>query len=305
MIMKRFLLSLLLIICFNTLCVGACPEQIKTFYTTYLKNILQDNSQNEALCKTYLTEELLEKVKRLVNATGADPIIRAQDASLDAIETLNIKFLSKNWYLVSYYWDKKDSKTLTEIPIKTRDIDGKCKITFITPVWNGTQYGDELLSCGDKEPIRINQVSAQAFLESFYKAYLAEYCTMPENLSSKLASLRVKYLSDSALTQYKNAEVENLMDGHSNYDLLIDNYDYDGGWCKSLKFERLDACDYLVSYRGNDNDYKIVVSIIKDGNIYVINGVKVLDFNRISLGIIQHSIVLPSVLTQEYSLKAS
>lgn len=96
---KYIILSLLLILCFNTACRGDCIEQIKTFYTIYLENVLHDNSRNEELsCKSYLTEEFLKKVDRLINATNVDPLIRAQDASLDAIETLKIEPLT--WFAI-------------------------------------------------------------------------------------------------------------------------------------------------------------------------------------------------------------
>ncbi|MEG1586518.1 MAG: hypothetical protein RR346_06560 [Bacteroidales bacterium] len=66
------------------------------------------------------------------------------------------------------------------------------------------------------------------------------------------------------------------MDGYSGYDLLIDNYDYDKTWSMSLNFERLNDMDYLISYRGNGKNHKIAISIIKDGNRYMINNIKVL-----------------------------
>lgn len=274
--MKRFLLSLLLILCFNTTCRGDCREQIKTFYTAYIENVLHDNSRNEELCRSYLTEELLEKVDRLINATNVDPLIRAQDASLDAIETLNIEPLIKNWYMVRYYWDKKDSTTIKEIPIKAQSINGKCLITYITPIWSESHYGDELISCKSRNSLHINQETAQAFLESFYKLYIAEYSEMPKDLSSKLALLRKRHLSEDALAQYKNAECENLMDGHRGYDLLIDNYDFDRVWSESLKFKQLNDNDYLVSYMVKGKIYKIVISIKKNGNEYIANEIKVI-----------------------------
>lgn len=65
------------------------------------------------------------------------------------------------------------------------------------------------------------------------------------------------------------------MDGHSGYDLLIDNYDYDGNWCGSLNFKYLNGNDYLVSYGVNGKIFKIFISIEKYGNDYIINEIKV------------------------------
>lgn len=122
---------------------------------------------------------------------------------------------------------------------------------------------------------RIHQETAQAFLERFYKVYIAAYCEMPKDLSSKLALLRNRHLSENALAQYKNAEFENSMDGHCGYDLLIDNYDYDGNWCDSLNFKHLNGDDYLVSYGVNGKIFKIFISIKKYGKDYIINEIKV------------------------------
>ena len=52
-----------------------------------MTNILNVDSTNEILCKKYLTEELAAKLQRMRNATGGDPIIRAQDMNSDAIKT--------------------------------------------------------------------------------------------------------------------------------------------------------------------------------------------------------------------------
>ena len=111
-----------------------------------MTNLLNDNSKNRALCERCLTDGLLSKVQRMVNISGVDPIIRSQDINSDAIRTLNVKNIIDNWYMVSYLWNEKDSTTIIKIPLKVEKVDEKCKIAYITPVQNGDQYGDELLS---------------------------------------------------------------------------------------------------------------------------------------------------------------
>jgi len=54
---------------------------------------------------------------------------------------------------------------------------------------------------------------------------------MPDRLTARLATLRAKYLTSKALSQFK--EVENKIkssEGSPNYDVLIDGFDYDPGW---------------------------------------------------------------------------
>lgn len=269
--MKRLMYTFILILSFNTICVKACQKEIKTFYITYLTNVLHDSSKNKVLCKKYLTEELLAKVQRVTNATDADPIIQAQDANIDAIETINIEKLKNDWYIVSYLWNKKDSSTLTRIHLKAQNIDGNCKITYISPNWNVSEYGDELLSCKIKETNIINQTSEQSFLESFYKAYMKIYCAMPKDINAQLSSLRITNLSKNALKQFKKSEIENLRDSLDGYDLLIDNFDFDCMWYKSVGFKRLDNKNYQISYSTGNNIYKITASIIKQNGRYLID----------------------------------
>lgn len=97
---------------------------------------------------------------------------------------------------------------------------------------------------------------------------------MSKDLSLKLALLRNRHLSEDALVQYKSAELENSMDGHRGYDLLIDNYDFDRVWSESLEFKQLNDNDYLVSYKVNGKIYKIVISIKRNGDEYIVNGIK-------------------------------
>lgn len=214
---------------------------------------------------------------RLICSTGVDPIIRAQDINLDAIETLNIKSLAKSWYMVSYYWNKKDPSSLIEIPIKVQEIYGSCRIVYITPIWNGTQYGNKLLSCDKQDSTPILHKSEEVFIMSFYKTYITKYCIMPKDLDLKLALLREKYLSPNALMQCKIASEASLFDG---FDLLIDNFDYDCCWNKSLQFEWLGDMCYSISYRGNGYNHKIVVSLIKNDGMYMINDIKILNPNK-------------------------
>lgn len=265
-------ITLLILLCLNSVCIVACPERIKEFYTTYLTNVLQDDFKNTDLCKAYLTEGLIEKVDRLINATGIDPILRAQDTNRDAIETLSVEELTNDWYLVKYFWKKGDANSIIEIPLKAQDVNGVCKITYITPIWNKLQYGDELLTCKDGKIGKIDQTSPLSFLKSFYNAYVSEYCDMPEGLNAKLSSLRSRYLSNKALEQFKNAESENLKDGLAGYDRLIDNFDFDCLWCKTIQFTHLNGDDYQMTYQVAKKTYKVGITLKKKGNSFLIDG---------------------------------
>lgn len=270
--MKRFVTILIFVFCCNPVCISACSKQIKAFYSAYMNNLLHnDDFKNAVLYKTYLTEELIEKVQRISCATGANAIIRAQDVNEDAIETVAVKDLGKDWYLVTYLWKKGDNSTLTEIPLKAQDVDGECKITYITPIWNGSQYGDELLTRRDEKASRIDQTSELSFLKSFYDVYLSQYCVMPKDFNSKLSTLRLHYLSQRALAQFENAELENQQEGLVGYDLLIDNFDFDGMWLKNFKVIHLNQNYYQITYSGSGKVYKMGITIKRINNNYLID----------------------------------
>ena len=92
--------------------------------------------------------------------------------------------------MVQYQWGKDNINTTTEIPIKVKMIDGQCKITYITPIWHGNKYGDELLiGCKDSYN-EVNNSSKLSFIKSFYTLYVSEYCNMSKDLDDKLLALR-------------------------------------------------------------------------------------------------------------------
>lgn len=269
--MKKIIFTLSILLCFVTICHAQCEEQIKKFYTSYLSTRLYDVTKGKPLLKKSLTEEMLAKFQRMSNATGADPFSRAQDMTDDGINTVHVKSLGDNWYMVSYLWDKNDSTTITEIPLKAHDIDGHCKITYLTNEWYDSTYGDNLLSYEFKSPKTIDHSSATTFLESFYKAYVSIYCAMSKNLIPELASLRSEYLSKNAIKQFKDAEQDNLDYTHEGYDLLINTFDFDSRAYKSLQFTRLNDSDYKITYSIGKYNCNIIVSIKRENNKYVID----------------------------------
>lgn len=270
---RSFLFTIVLLICSCLTGYSEDLEEIKNFYKKYMINVLEYNSNNETLCKTYMTDEMISKVQRMGNASGGNPIIRAQDMNSDAIKTLDVRKISDDWYMVSYLWKEKDSTTLTEIPLKVKHINGKCKIAYITPIENGIQYGDELLShLEDTIHYETDNTSEKSFIESFYKSYTATYCSMSKDMDQKLSELRLSNMSEKALEQFKNAEEESLYDGLLGYDILINNFDFDCMWFKSLKITELSSNKYLVTYQAGNHMLKINIRTeYRDGRYFISN----------------------------------
>ncbi|WP_353885292.1 hypothetical protein [uncultured Bacteroides sp.] len=236
-----------------------------------MTNLLNVDSNNEALCKKYLTEELAAKLHRMAYATGGNPIIRAQDVNSDAIKTLNVREIADDWCMVSYLWDKKDSTSLVEIPLKVGYVNDQCKIVYITPIESDTQYGDEWLSCFENvASYKIDSSSGKSLVESFYKVYLATYCSMCGDLNAKLQSLRLSNLSHTALEQFKKAEQEYLQDTFEGYDLLVTNFDFDSMWFKSLKVLPLDTDNYQVTYQAGKYTHQLnIQTTYQDGRYWI------------------------------------
>lgn len=273
--MKRKLLFIsVLWLCCSAICSGACIDEVRTFYENYMTNFLNVDSNNEALCKKYLTEELAAKLQRMVYATGINPIIRAHDMNSDAIKTLSVRKIADDWCMVSYLWNEKDSTSQIEIPLKVGYVNDQCKIVYITPIESDSQYGDERLSCfGNVASYKIDSSSGKSLVESFYKIYLATYCSMCTDLDSKLQSLRLSNLSHAALEQFKKVEQEYLQDTLEGYDLLITNFDFDSMWFDSLKVLPLGAENYQVTYQAGKYTHQMNIQTTYQEGRYWINAI--------------------------------
>ncbi len=116
--------------------IGRLQKQfVKTFYTEYMNNILEGRGASakakydELLGN--LTPALQDKIAQLIETTGADPIICAQDVIPSMIETLMVESQQDGWQLVSYTVSYADVASRTEIPVKVDFVDGKLCITDI------------------------------------------------------------------------------------------------------------------------------------------------------------------------------
>ena len=79
---------------------------IEDFYEAYAASFMSTGKEalalGDSIKQKFLTKELIEKVDRLIEATDADPIIRAQDLGENDMKTLSVKHLNDNWYEVNY-----------------------------------------------------------------------------------------------------------------------------------------------------------------------------------------------------------
>lgn len=249
---------------------------VENFYRAYTASFLSDLPSNGSLdMEKYLTKRLLEKIERVRTATGSDPIIRAQDFNETAFETLNAKPLGDNWYMVNYRWNKNDDRSNTNIPLKVASVDGHYMIDYITPVWNGSLYGDTLL-CEDIPQRPVDNTSPQSMLETFYAAYTFLYYSMPEGLFPQLEALRTAHLTPNARKQFNQASVNMYeLDRVRNYDLLIDYFDFDCLWIPSITYTPLNESTFQVSYVKWGNLFATVtIGIIESYGEYKIDSIR-------------------------------
>ena len=124
--------------------------RLKSFYNEYMSNVMEGRD-NDSLCRSCMSEDLIMKLKRIIGATGADPVIRAQDVNGDALKTLSVKDLGDDWYMVEYRWDEDRPETTTRIPVKATTDGDRCSIVYIVPEWKGVEYGDSLIYNGNND----------------------------------------------------------------------------------------------------------------------------------------------------------
>ena len=117
-------------------------EAIRACYAEYLNDMLRGGGRRgDTLLREMLTPECYEWFYREVEATDANPLLRAQDTTEDALATLTVEPLGGDWYMVRYHWWRTDTRQI-EIPLKAQWIDGRWRIVRITPIDGGTSYGD-------------------------------------------------------------------------------------------------------------------------------------------------------------------
>lgn len=144
--MKLILLITCTFILFRLNASGNCEENIRDFYVNYMKALDRGESADSinSLLNSTFTPELLAALDEYIEETDVDPILRAQDVNTYGIESLTVSPLDADgWYMVKYLWNSQSD--CIEIPLKASCENNNLKISYITPLWLKTQYGDHLL----------------------------------------------------------------------------------------------------------------------------------------------------------------
>lgn len=136
-----------MIIAINMVNISCAPAQnqeeknikmIKEFYTAYITEVSSNDppmvmaEKLDSLQKIYCTDKLLDRLPDIIEKTGADAFLKAQDSNIKSLETLTIKKDSTkpNGYIVSY----SDPYSKTQITIGLTVIEKKSRIK-IDSIW--------------------------------------------------------------------------------------------------------------------------------------------------------------------------
>lgn len=235
-------------------------EQIKDFYACYMKAIETCNQKEEnKLLQDFLTPEMQEKKGRLVQVTGSDPLLRAQDVSEYGRQSLACRHLDGSWYEVSYRWDESDTVGI-KIPVRIKtDAKGKTRICYVTPYWGGSSYGDSLLDIAEQTV--DDGKDAETFVATFFKTYAYNYVKMQPTLEQELGLLRQTYCTADMQGKY-NALSQQYMDDASPVDPLIGCADFDAFWYSSLRVKPLGKNWFELSYNADANGWSIHVKVM-------------------------------------------
>ena len=263
MLARRLIIPLLLT--FLSLCemqaqTRSQAEQIKDFYACYMKAIETCNQKEEnRLLQDFLTPEMQEKKGRLVQVTGSDPLLRAQDVSDYGRQSLACRHLDGSWYEVSYRWDESDTVGI-KIPVRIKtDAKGKTRICYVTPYWGGSSYGDSLLDIAEQTV--DDGKDAETFVATFFKTYAYNYVKMQPTLEQELGLLRQTYCTADMQGKY-NALSRQYMDDASPVDPLIGCADFDAFWYSSLRVKPLGKNWFELSYNADANGWSIHVKVM-------------------------------------------
>lgn len=253
---KLLLLFVASLFCINYLFAAEVLDDVrmlKSFYTKYITNILENKDKaNNALMGEYFLPVLIGEVQEMNEHSGADNVIRAQDASKEMLNTLAVSSLGNGWYMVSY----KTVWRNTEIPVKVTHHNGKRLIEYIMPDTIGNKYGDKYIN---KNVNADDIAEGIKMLKSFYSQYISNQL---ENNDKANVPLRSEYVAPELLERIP------ALNERSGFDLILNAQDVKKEMLNSLKVTSLEKPDwYMVTYSWDGKDETaIVVKLERVGN---------------------------------------
>lgn len=232
-------------------------------YRDYVASI----NRMEGMRYSHFSPTMKDKLGRLTMMCGMDMVTRSQDVC-DSIFSLTCKHYEDDWYVVTFRLCDNSASHCVPVKLST---DGQKAVEYITPVW-GNDAPDLQLFNIPRPKIKAN--SKEMLVKTFYESYAYKYSLMPQNLEAELARLRRQYCTArmQELFDSKQREVTD-MDSMDGFDLMINGFDFDIHWYKSLTVERIDDETFRVGYCYKELANHWIVKVRKENGKWKIDDV--------------------------------
>ncbi len=215
--------------------VAANVTRIEKFYKAYMDPEGRFNTQR--LAEEIFTRRALEKIYRVGDSGGYDPIIDAQDTNEHGVRTLKCRHLGGQWYEVSYWWDEQKQT------VKSLKVVGQGEDMRIDYFFNFSL-----------PPLPDDRQGVQEFVESFYAYYTYFYAMMVPNLERELEAVRNRYGAPELHEDFAAARKARRGEMEQGIDILVGGSDFDLSWYRTLRVEpHYEDGNFLVSFRTGEN----------------------------------------------------
>lgn len=245
-------------------------EYIKKFYVHYMEAIKEaDAEMMDTLEQKFLTQEMQAKMGRLVDATGANPLLRAQDVSDFGIQSLQCSHLEDDWYMVSYHWSEMDCVGI-HIPLRiVKDAEGQPRIGYVTPVFAREDYGNHIFDIS--EVVIEDDKDACTFIETFFKAYVYPYVRMLPSLDQDLTRLRQTYFTPNMQNKYVTM-LQMFLEDANPIDPMIGCADFDAFWYSSIMVAPIEGNLFKIWYNTGNGIICVKLTVTRQNGKYRISG---------------------------------
>jgi hypothetical protein len=244
-------------------------EHIKNFYIRYMEAMEKsDTEMIDSLELHFLTPEMRAKKGRLVDVTGGNPLLRAQDVSDFGRQSLQCSHLEDDWYMVSYRWNEKDSVGI-HIPLRiVQDAQGQSRIGYVTPESAREGYGNQHFDI--PEVVIEDDKDACTFVETFFKAYVYPYVRMLPSLEQELTRLRQTYFTPDMQKEYATM-LQMFLEDANPIDPMIGCADFDAFWYSSIKVTPIEGNLFKIEYNTGDSIICVKLIVMRQNGKYRIS----------------------------------
>ena len=242
------LLALLLAACGGKPSPREGADFLLSFYRAYATEFLSTaDGQDDSLLHHHATAAFYEKAWRMRMNADSNPLLRAQDFTEHALQTLRTSPLQDEWYEVSWQWHPGGGEE--RIPVRLEQEGDTWRVSYVTPYYYGAASSDTLFFRPGESPYSVCPGAMPAdFLRSFVQTYAALFATLQPGAEKRAATLRKAWLSDSARADFDREVAAQRYDGYRGYDPLLAGFDCDRPDISQIRIDSLDERLFEVHF---------------------------------------------------------